>query len=118
MSDRDHLPSYSPVGGLAPEPERADLTRDFSSSDPAAPASVATPGMAPPLSAGRYHMLDEIARGGMGVIWRATDTTLRREVAVKLAAGQVRPRLRHCPSLRRRGPHHRPIAAPRNPAGA
>jgi len=32
----------------------------------------------------RYQLLDEIARGGMGVIWRATDTALRREVAVKV----------------------------------
>jgi serine/threonine-protein kinase len=38
----------------------------------------------PLLSAGRYQLLDEIAHGGMGVIWRATDTMLGREVAVKV----------------------------------
>src|SRR5262245_37942995 len=32
----------------------------------------------------RYQLHDEIARGGMGAIFRATDTVLRREVAVKL----------------------------------
>jgi tetratricopeptide (TPR) repeat protein/tRNA A-37 threonylcarbamoyl transferase component Bud32 len=32
----------------------------------------------------RYELLDKIARGGMGVIWRATDTALGREVAVKV----------------------------------
>jgi serine/threonine protein kinase len=32
----------------------------------------------------RYRLLDEIARGGMGVVFRATDTALSREVAVKV----------------------------------
>lgn len=35
-------------------------------------------------SAGRYELADEIAHGGMGVIYRATDTVLGREVAVKV----------------------------------
>ncbi len=32
----------------------------------------------------RYQLLDEIARGGMGIIYRATDTVLNRDVAVKV----------------------------------
>ena len=39
---------------------------------------------ASPPAAQRYTLLAEIAGGGMGVIWRATDTALSREVAVKV----------------------------------
>src|SRR5262249_33665387 len=66
---------------------------------PAAPAAVPTPLPAPgdppttpecrpapglPQRAGRYELHEEIGRGGMGVVARATDPNFHRTLAVKI----------------------------------
>ena len=65
------------------------------------------------LVAGRYQLLDRIAAGGMGEVWRALDTVLERPVAVKLlragyaghgeTLARFRAEARHAASLSHQG---------------
>src|SRR6516225_6619642 len=74
-----------------PPPQTADLPTDARATSE---RSLAAAGISVRLSlpAGeRYQLLVEIARGGMGVIWRATDTALGREVAVKVLHEKFAP---------------------------
>src|SRR5688572_15356628 len=52
-----------------------------------------SPMIASPLPAptGRYVLGEEIAHGGMGVVYRTTDTALGREVAVKVLQEKYAP---------------------------
>src|SRR3954454_20776436 len=44
---------------------------------------------------GKYQLLECIARGGMGEVWKALDIQLKREVAVKL----LRPHIQQVPDF-------------------
>jgi serine/threonine protein kinase len=91
MPDHDQPTSHPTASESAPESDHVDLNSDLSSSDPMPSVSVAAPASTPRLNACRYQLLDEIAHGGMGVIWRATDTALGREIAVKVLLDKFAP---------------------------
>src|SRR5262245_28642642 len=79
-----------------PEPTRS-ADPDFRNA-PAVDLAVTTGGEAqslarasPSLAAGRYILGEKIACGGMGAVYRATDTALGREVAVKVLLDKYAP---------------------------
>lgn len=64
--------------------ENPHTQRPQTSLDPAPPeAAVAEPEGGGRLLKARYQLTSEIARGGVGTVWRATDLVIKREVAVK-----------------------------------
>ncbi|TWU04015.1 serine/threonine protein kinase [Neorhodopirellula pilleata] len=52
-------------------------------------AEGALPSELNPVTLGRYELVGEIGRGGYGIVFRAVDTALGREVALKIARPEV-----------------------------
>ncbi|MEY9863843.1 serine/threonine protein kinase [Catenulispora sp. GAS73] len=78
-------PAEREIAEPEPEPEASpeplDLEEpDFLDPDPVVPTPRAA---STPLVAGRYRLVSEIGGGAMGVVWRARDEVLGRDVAVK-----------------------------------
>jgi serine/threonine-protein kinase len=78
------FPQQPPQGAPDKRARSTDLPQ------PATWVAAGRPAPGPLARLGRYEVVEEIARGGMGAIWRVRDPELRRELAVKV----LRPELR------------------------
>jgi tetratricopeptide (TPR) repeat protein len=63
---------------------------DPTTGDPSTPPDVPSAEEPAPVAVGRYAIRGELARGGMGVVYRAHDPLVGRDVAVKLMRGWTR----------------------------
>jgi len=94
------LPADAPKG-ICPHCElqgALGMLGDGSETAPLAEPSTTDSDHLPPHLFGNYELLEEIARGGMGVVYRAQDTQVKRTVAIKTLPAIMT----HNPDLMRR----------------
>ena len=75
VSSLDNPHTQRSEASAAPEEPEAAISADDTTGGPQAPELR--------LLKGRYQLVSEIARGGVGTVWRAVDLIIDREVAVK-----------------------------------
>src|SRR5262245_19509106 len=79
--DQPRPPDQQVAGDVTPDQEfAATVSCGAAAASTGAAASTA----ALELPGGRYHVVREIARGGMGMVLRAIDTNLQRSLAIKV----------------------------------
>lgn len=76
-------PAEGPSGGPAPTLKVKPLTQR-ASAEPASTLTISPATFTRVRYFGDYELLEEIARGGMGVVWKARQSSLNRTVAVKM----------------------------------